>query len=394
MNTLREQFPLFSRNIASRPVTYFDYSATTPKPRSVINAMIRHLEQGTGNPGRSTHALSFEAQQAIENTRQAILSFVHASSQTYAVIFTKSATEALNLAAHLVRNLDFSTILTTTLEHHSNFLPWKRLPHKKIQLLKTENGVFSFDILPTLRKALLAITHGSNVTGQVLSLKRISDYAEKNESITVLDATQTIAHIPLNLSETPVDFLAFSGHKLYGPEGIGVLIAKKKYLQGQKPMIVGGGSVTHVSTTETTFKSSEEAFEAGTPHVTGIIGLSAALSFITELGFSHIQQAEKEISSLLQQKLSHFSDISLLGDNKPHDLPIYSFSHKTIHPHDIASFLDEQGIAVRAGFHCAEPLHLDAGYGPTTRISASFLTTEEEVNFCIEQLRACLKKYQ
>lgn len=390
MNNRRDNFPLLSRKANDKPLVYFDNAATSPKPQSVIDAVVNYYKNHAGNPGRGTHTLSFEASQIVEQGRAAVLSFLNASSEKYTVVFTKNATEALNLAAHILKG---KPAIATVSEHHSNFLPWKNkqlasiLPTGEIDLNNLEQKVQENP------NAVLAITHGSNVTGNITNLAAISELAQKYQLTTVVDAAQTVAHEEIDLTKTPVDFLAASAHKMFGPEGVGFLVMNKSFLNSE-PLVIGGGAVDSVGESSVTLKNTAERFEAGTLHTAGIAGLIAAIEFIKSVGRQTIKQTETELLKYFMEKVPSIPEMKVVGTTKTTErTPLVAFTIGNIHPHDIADFLDSQGIAVRAGFHCAEPLHKALGIGPTVRASLSFFNEKQEIDLLFTAITQCIQKF-
>ncbi|MCC7304018.1 aminotransferase class V-fold PLP-dependent enzyme [bacterium] len=386
MNNYRNDFPLLSRKINGKGLIYFDNAATTPRPQQVIKAVTDHYQNHSGNPGRGTHTLSLESSRVLEEGRKKVLKFLHASPEEYVVIFTKNTTESLNLAAHI---LNGKSVITTVSEHHSNFLPWQN----KQVIGVTEKGTINLSEIKTKEGEVLAVTHGSNVTGNITDLAAIVSIARERHLITVIDAAQTIAHEEVNLTETSVDFFAFSAHKLYGPEGVGVLVMKKHYLTAE-PMILGGGAVDKVTTSTVLFKHNEERFEAGTPNTAGVAGLLAALEYVTSIGIKEIKKKETELLEHCLQKALTIPQLKIVGSvTSDKRTPLVSFTLGNIHPHDIADFLDSEGIAIRAGYHCAEPLHAALRTGPTVRVSFSFFNEKQEIDSLFTVLDICIQKF-
>ncbi len=400
MNSRRDDFPILQRTINGNSLIYFDNAATSLKPTQVIDAISNHYRTNAGNPGRSTHTLAYESKLLIDSTRKRILQFINASPDIYTVIFTKSATESLNLAAKILE--DSSEFITTVTEHHSNFLPWMDLSRNKQKkftaLPTTESGEIELDHLrniESIANTVLAFTHGSNVTGFITDLEKVLSITLPKKIITVLDASQTIAHIQIDLSKTPVDFLAASAHKMFGSEGVGFLVAKKALLKDKQPLLLGGGSIESVSIENYSLKEDEERFEAGTYNTSGIVGLAAAIDYIEKLGFLNIQATENSLIRYLTNKLEEIPEVTILGyaPIETPRTPIISFTTTSVHAHDIADFLDTKGIAVRAGFHCAEPLHKALHSPASVRVSLSIFNTTTEIDIFITAVKQCLQKF-
>ncbi len=400
MNNRREDFPLLKRHLNGFPLIYFDNAATSLKPKQVISAISSHYETLGGNPGRGTHELAFETSKKIAQTRQLILRFLNADD-SYTVLFTKNATEGFNLVAQSIgKDPAINAVITTELEHHSNLVPWLQyVKDKKIVVVPiSSDGLLKEEIIEqTLKNEkgsdLLAITLASNVTGQTISFDKILPMARAKNDVVLVDATQAIGHKKISLNDTPFDFLVASGHKMFGPEGIGFVVLKKLHLPRMIPLLYGGGAIKTVSTQSFKLLEDLEKFEAGTPHSAGISGLHAAITYIQEIGIDAIYAYESELKEYLIQKLTKLPSCRVLGENVPHGSPICSFVHETLHPHDIAEYLNEHGVAVRAGLHCAEPLHKALKVQGSTRLSLSIANTKEEIDYVISLLTACFQKY-
>ena len=406
MNKFREQFPLLERVINGSPLVYFDNAATTPKPKAVISAVTHHYEENAGNPGRSTHTLAQESSLLIDAARVKFLSFIQAPD-TYVTIFTKSATESINIVANALEfsnkdNKKKPTIIITEAEHHANFLPWLRL-HKiyKFPLVivpVTQSGDINMPELATaIAKhpgAFLAVTHCSNVTGTLTNMKDVMRLAKKHKTTVLLDASQSIPHVTIDLELLAVDYLVASAHKIYGPEGVGMLVTTKEHAGNLEPLLVGGGMVEKAGNTDYEWKTTEARLEAGTPNTSGIAGLSASIDLLHTLSISEIQQKEKTLHAYFLSKMGKVQGITWLSDlaNEQH-IPLYSFYSKTVHAHDIADFLDSKGIEVRAGHHCAQPLHAALGITASVRVSLAFYNSTQEIDYFFEQLVLCLQKF-
>ncbi len=407
MNNLSGDFPLLTKIINDHELVYFDNAATTPKPKAVIAALSEHYQINNGNPGRGTHSLALTASQIIENTRTSFLQFIDAP-ENYSTVFTKNATESLNMIAYyfadLVRKGEKITVITTQVEHHANFLPWLRLHKNKqisLEIAPVKNtGEINYESLALLVSehpgAYIAITACSNVTGLCTDLEIISQLAQKYACKVLIDATQLLPHKMISLRQHKIDFLVASGHKLFAPEGVGMLVASKETLQQMEPQNIGGGMISQVSTTDYTFKTNEEKFEAGTPNTAGIAGLRAALRYIDTIGREDILTKEKILTQHFLQKLAEYKkfdpSVKLLSDEKNLDIPLFSLS-LSLHPHDVADFLDNAGIAVRAGHHCAQPLHQALGVQHSIRASLSFYNTITEIDYFFTILQECKKKF-
>jgi len=396
----REDFPQLNSRQQGQPSIYADFAATTPKPQAVITAIHDYYSSHVANPGRGTYTLAFRNEQSINDVRKTVLEFLTAPDE-YQVIFTKNSTEAVNLVAHSLARLSTCTLISSSAEHHANFLPW-------LQLYQ-EQG-FTRKLLPLTRLGepdlraitplvnnetpnLLALTHASNVTGNYTDLSGIQAFRQqKDDNYVLLDATQSLPHMRANLTETPVDFLVASGHKMFGPEGIGILVVHERALNILTPLLLGGGIVSKVSEDSYTLLDTVSRFEAGTPNSAGIIGLGAALDYLISIGRDSISSLEGKLCEYMENMIVNYPAYSFLPRSQTH-LPIFSLYHPKIHAHDIADFLDQKGIAVRAGYHCAEPLHRALKVPPTVRLSLSFLNTTDEIDTIFAILNECLQKF-
>lgn len=403
MNT-REAFPQLNTKLNDHPLIYADFASTALKPQSVIDAVTAHYTSSIANPGRGISTLANTNEQRITEVRAKVKAFVGAP-EDYSVIFTKNATEAVNLVAFsMAQEKQKFSVITTEAEHHANLLPWLRLRDedmiRQLKLLPiTEDGRIDLNSLTTSGNQsspiLLAITHCSNVIGNITDLTEISTFSRAPDHFTLLDATQSFPHIRIDLRETPVDFLVASAHKAYGPEGVGVLVVSSRALPLLKPLLLGGGIVEAVTKDDYTLKSDISLFEAGTPHTAGIIGFGAALDFLSQLGADHFIESEQILHAHIAEHILHAAEFTFLpwGAEPSRHIPLFSFYHTTIHAHDIADFLDKRGITVRAGYHCAEPIHRALNVPPTVRLSFSFVNTTSEIDTIFAILKECHQKY-
>jgi len=400
----RNDFPQLKTQVQGQPLVYADFASTSLKPQGVIDAISAYYSTHVANPGRGISSLALDNQLAIENVRNQVKNYVNADS-SYTVIFTKNATEAINLVAKsLSRNVNEQqfTIHVTEAEHHANFLPWLHLKHEKQANVSVASlvadGTPDLEAIQQLlqtteiEQKLLAITHCSNVTGNATDLEKTSAICQANGTLLLVDATQSFPHLPIDLRKTPVDFLVASAHKAYGPEGVGVLIVSNRGLQLLKPLLLGGGIVDKVTKESFTLRNDVSAFEAGTPNTAGIVGFGAALNYLQSIGAKVIADAEQAINTRFINLIPTLPEFKFLPISDRH-IPIFSLYHPTIHAHDIADFLDKSGIVVRAGFHCAEPLHQALKAPATVRISLSFVNTVEDVDTIFAILKQCLQKF-
>lgn len=367
---------------------YLDNAATTEKPEAVILAMDQFYREKNANPLRGIYQLSIDATAEFEAARVAVRDFINAK-EAAEIIFTKSATEGLNLVAFSYGSMlePGDEILVAITEHHSNFLPWQRLAKDKNLNLNflycNKDGSISPEMLReklTPRTKLFAVTQVSNVLGMVYDIKKFTEICHENGTVIVCDAAQSVAHMPIDVQNLDVDFLAFSGHKMYGPTGIGVLFGKRELLEQMPPFLLGGGMVDFASETDTHFSPLPQKFEAGTVDAAAAVGLHSAIDFIRETGFSKIMEHEKDLTKLLLDELSKIPQIKILGSKNPDEhLGIVSFNVSGVHPHDVASFLDSKNIAVRAGHHCAQPLINFLGENSAVRISIGIYNTKGDI---------------
>ncbi|MBI2966969.1 MAG: cysteine desulfurase [Bacteroidetes bacterium] len=399
---IRQDFPILGRNINNHPLVYFDNAATTHKPRQVLDALVHFYSHENSNIHRGVHTLAQEVTGKYENAREKIRSFINAS-YSHEIIFTKGTTESINLAASSFSKRFVSSgdeIVITEMEHHSNFIPWQIACSERSATLKvcriTDSGELDLDHfreLLTSKVKLIAVTHISNSLGTVNPVKKIIEEAHASGIPVLIDGAQAIAHSRVNVQELDCDFYCFSGHKMYGPTGIGILYGKEKYLNDMPPYQSGGSMIKKVTVKETTFGDLPLKFEAGTPPVGDAIALVAAVEYIENLGFDFIVNRENELVNYALDKLETLSDIKMYGHAK-HRAPVISFLIDTIHPYDTGIILDKLGIAVRTGHHCTQPVMDKYNIPGTVRVSFAFYNTIEEIDafiIGIERVKKILK---
>lgn len=392
--SIKSQFPIFQQQVHGCPFVYLDSAATTHKPLSVIQAMTSFLMQENATVHRGVYSHSQKATQRCEEVRQKVQHFIHAN-RPEEIIFVKGTTEAINLVAFTLGSF-FQTgdeIIISEMEHHANFVPWQQLCLQKKLTLHviplTPTGELDLTVFETLlshRTKLVAITHVSNVLGTLNPIDLIIQKSHEKGALVLIDGAQAIAHYPVNVDHLNCDFYCFSGHKLYGPTGIGVLYGKYDLLNQLPPYQTGGGMIKQVSLEKVTFADLPSKFEPGTPAVVEIIGLGAAIDFMNTIGFSAIKRHEEDLLVLLKQSLSHLSGLQILG-TPFHQSAIVSFNMDSIHPHDVGTFLDEQGIAIRVGHHCAQPLMKRFGLSATARASLGLYNDEDDIHAFIKALK-------
>ncbi len=391
---LKKDFPIFK---AHPGLTYLDSAATELKPRQVLEAEMEYYTSYSSNVHRGLYSMSIEATKQYEAAREEVAKFIHAPTP-HEIIFTSGATSGINIVAQgfakqfLHRG---DEIIVTLLEHHSNFVPWQAAAKKLGLKIKfwdiKDSGELdekAFNTLLTPQTRLLAGTHISNALGTINPLKKIIQKAHASKAKVLVDAAQSIAHIPLDAAYLDCDFLVFSGHKMFGPTGIGILYAKDRILQTMEPFFYGGDMIREVHKEYSTWNDLPWKFEAGTPNIAGAIGLSRAIKYLKEIGMAQIQEHEKKLLAYAVSELKKFPSIKLFGPLDPEkQSSILSFGMEGIHPHDIASLLDQQNIAIRAGHHCSMPLMTRLKIPATARISFSIYNTEEDIDRLISALK-------
>lgn len=395
-NNYLEDFPLLKQTDEGKRLVYLDNGATTQKPLSVIRAIEQYYTTFNANPHRGAYELSVQATEIYENTREKVRDFLGAAKISE-IIFTKNATESLNLIAYSY-GMNFiqagDEIVISIAEHHSNLVPWQQVAKAKGAVLKylyvNTDGVLSEEELDskiTGKTKLVAVTHVSNVLGIINPVKRIAEKAHAVGAVVVVDGAQSIPHLPVNVRELDVDFFVFSGHKMLAPMGIGVLYGKEKLLDAMPPFLFGGDMIEYVQEQETTFAPLPAKFEAGTQNVGGAMGLSAAIDYLNRVGMSAIEECEKELVRYAITKLSKLPYITLYGCGELVDKTgVISFNVQDVHPHDVSTILDADGIAIRAGHHCAHPLLQYLGVNATCRASLYFYNTKDDVDALIDSL--------
>lgn len=402
LENIKNEFPLLLNN----NIVYLDSGATSQKPQMVIDTIEEYYKLNNANPHRGAYELSIRATDIYEGAREKVAKFINANKPNE-IIFSKNATESLNLFAYSygLENLkQGDEIVLSIMEHHSNLVPWQMVAKKTGAILKymyiNENYEISDEEIEgkiTPKTKIVGITHVSNVLGTVNNVQKIIEVAHKNKAVVIVDASQSIAHMKIDVQKMNCDFLAFSGHKMYAPLGVGVLYGKKEFLEKMSPFIRGGDMIEYVYEQETTFAELPNKFEAGTQNVEGIVGLSKAIDFINEIGYEKIANIENEVINYAREKLLNIEYLTLYMPNKiENHQAVISFNIKGVHPHDVASILDANGICVRSGNHCAQPLMRFLNIDSTCRTSFSIYNTKEDVDRLIEGLNKTynmFKKY-
>jgi cysteine desulfurase / selenocysteine lyase len=385
---IRADFPILHQQIYKRPLIYFDNAASTQKPRQVIDAIRQYYEHDNCNIHRGVHYLSVKATEAYEEARKEIREFIHAKN-THEIIFTKGATESLNLVASSFGKRYIQPgdeVITSIMEHHSNFVPWQQMCFERGAILRVaginEQGELDLDELKGMlgkKTRLIALTHVSNVLGTINPVKEIIALAHLHDIPVLLDGAQGVSHLPVDVQDLDCDFYCFSGHKMYAPMGTGIMYGKERYLEELPPYQLGGEMIKDVYLDHTTFNELPFKFEAGTPNVEGIMGLRAAIAYLQELGMENIATYEDRLLTYATEKLSAVDGIKFYGTS-PHKASLISFLIGDIHPYDAGMIIDKMGIAVRTGHHCAMPLMDFLKIPGTIRASFAFYNTTEEVD--------------
>ena len=396
----KDEFPI----LQERKISYLDSGATTQKPQCVINAIDSYYKECNANPHRGAYSLSIEATEKYESTREKIAKFINARNREE-IIFSKNATESLNLIAYSygLDNLKKDNeVVLSIMEHHSNLVPWQYVTKKTNSKLKFmyinkdyELSKEEIESKITDKTKVVGITHVSNVLGTINNVKEIIKYAHKKGAIVIVDASQSIPHMKIDVQDLDADFLVFSGHKMFAPLGIGVLYGKKELLNKMTPFLMGGDMIEYVYEQNTTFAPLPNKFEAGTQNVEGVIGLGAAIDYIEKIGYKEIQNVEAAITKYAVNELSKLDFLELyITPHLENHSSVISFNIKGVHPHDVASILDSNGVCVRSGNHCAQPLLRYLGMDSTCRASFSIYNTKEDVDNLVEALKRAYKMFE
>ncbi len=394
IDKIRADFPILDQQIYKRPLVYFDNAASTQKPKQVIDAIRNYYEQDNCNIHRGVHYLSVKATEAYEEARREIREFIHAGN-THEIIFTKGATESLNLVASSFGKRYIKPgdeVITSIMEHHSNFVPWQQMCMERGAQLRIagihETGELDLDELKSLineKTRLIALTHVSNVLGTINPVEEIIAFAHQHQVPVLIDGAQGVSHLPVDVQAMDCDFYCFSGHKMYAPMGVGVLYGKEKYLEALPPYQLGGEMIKDVYVDHTTFNELPYKFEAGTPNVEGVMGLRASVRYLQSLGMENIAAYENTLLDYSTEKLSHIPGMHFYGTAK-HKASLISFLIGDIHPYDAGMIIDKMGIAVRTGHHCAMPLINFLKIPGTVRASFAFYNTIEEIDRLYEAI--------
>jgi cysteine desulfurase / selenocysteine lyase len=397
LNPYLKDFPILNEKRDGKRLVYLDNAATTQKPLSVLQAVDEYYRTSNANPHRGLYELSIRATQMYEDSRAVVREFINAKKDAE-VVFTRNASESLNLVAYSY-GMNFikagDEIVLPVSEHHSNILPWQMVARAKgaklIYLHPDQNGRLSEQELDKIgaKTALVAVAHVSNVLGTVYPVEEIVRRAHAVGAVVVLDCAQSIPHYPVDVQKLDVDFAAFSGHKMLAPMGIGVLYGKEELLSKMPPFLTGGEMIEYVSEQDATFAPLPQKFEAGTQNVGGAVGLAAAIRYLKQVGYDTIIKTEEELLAYALEGMAKIPHVTVYGDTKAGEqrCGVISFNVDGVHPHDVSSILDSDGVAIRAGHHCAQPLMHYLGVNATCRASLYFYNTKEDIDIFLESLK-------
>ncbi len=402
LNNIKNQFPIFSKKINGKSLVYLDSSNSSQKPINVLNKLDEFYRYEFSNVGRSIHSLAVKATNQFDETRVSIKNFINAKSKDE-IIFTKNATESINLVASTFGQQNINKgdeILITELEHHSNYVPWHYLRKIKGAVIKfapiNEDGdieINKFEKLITPKTKIVGITHLSNVTGTIVPVKEIVEIAHKKNIPVLIDGCQSAPHIKIDVQDIDCDFYVMSAHKVYGPTGVGILYGKKKWLENLPPYIGGGGMISEVKKDKITYASLPEKYEAGTMPTAEVIAFNESIKFMNSIGIENLMNHEKELTNYALEKLKKINSVKLIGNPK-NKAGVISFTIKGIHPHDIATILDEDGVAIRAGHHCCQILHEKLNLTATARVSLGIYNTKEDIDILCKAIENCRKVFK
>ncbi|WP_088810340.1 MULTISPECIES: cysteine desulfurase [Listeria] len=394
---IRSDFKILEQEVNGKPLVYFDNAATAQKPKQVVDALTHYYEADNANVHRGVHTLAGRATDAYEGAREKVRAFIGAS-HVQEIIFTRGTTTALNLVADSYGAANVSSgdeIVISHLEHHSNFIPWQQLAKRTGATLKfielEQDGTISVEKAASVigaKTKIVALAHVSNVLGTVTPISEIAQIAHRHGAVIVVDGAQAVPHMAVDVGALDVDFYAFSGHKMMAPTGTGVLYGKKALLEKMAPTEFGGEMIDFVELYDSTWKELPWKFEAGTPTIGGQIALGAAVDYLTEIGMDAVHAYEQELVSYALAEMQKISGITIYGSLDAHKRAgLVTFNLDGVHPHDLATVLDEEGIAVRAGHHCAQPLMKWLGVNSTARASFYIYNTKEEIDLFIQGLK-------
>ena len=402
IKNIKKEFPIFTQKINGKPLVYLDSANSSQKPKVVIDRISNFYESEYSNVGRSVHSLAVKSTNRFEATRDLVKKYMNAAHREE-IIFTKGATDAINLVASTYGKKYINKgdeILITELEHHSNYVPWHFLRSEKGAVIKfasiNQDGDVEIDEIKKLisnKTKIIAITHISHVTGAVLPIKKIVDLANEKNIPVLIDGTQGAPHSHIDMQSIGCDFYAVSCHKMYGPNGLGILYAKKKWLDGLPPYQGGGGMINEVKKDDISFAETPTKFEAGTMQTAEVVSFAESINFIDKLGIKNIASHENEVLEYGLEKLRKNNSINIIGNPKNRG-SVLCFTIKDIHPHDIATILDDDGVAIRAGHHCCQILHEKLGLSATARASIGVYNDKNDIDKLSEAIKNCQKVFQ
>ena len=400
---IREDFPILSRSVYGKPLVYLDNAATSQKPRSVIQALVDYYEGYNANVHRGVHALSMEATDRYEEAREKVARFINADTPE-AIVWTRNTTEGINLVANTwaLDNIGAGDeIVVTRMEHHSNLVPWQKLVEERGAVLKflplAEDGGVNMEDVDSIinpRTKLVSVVHMSNSLGTIVPVKELAAKARAVGAAVLVDAAQSVPHMPVDVQDLDCDFLAFSGHKMLGPTGIGALYVKRDVLERMEPFLRGGEMVLEVTYERASWNDLPMRFEAGTPNIGDGIALGAAVDYLEGLGMDNVREHEIQMTRYALDAFKELEELDVFGPDDPNARGgIIPFHHPDVHPHDLGTVLDRQGIAIRTGHHCTMPLMGALGVAATARASFYVYNTEEEIDLLVDGLKEALRYF-
>ena len=394
---IKKHFPIFEQKINGKSLVYLDSANSSQKPKKVIDSLNKFYSEDFANVGRGIYTLAANASEQYENTRLALKKFINASNESE-IIFTKNSTESLNLVASCYGSKfinEGDEIISTELEHHANFVPWHFLRKKKGAIIKfleiDDKGnlkIEDLEKLITKKTKIISLTHMSNVTGTIVDIKKVVEIAKIHNIPVCVDGTQGAAHLDVNLKDIDCDFYAFSGHKMYGPTGVGILNIKYKWLEAFEPFIGGGGMIDNVSKEDINYAKGAWKFEAGTMPTAEIIALNESIKFINSIGKQEIIKHENQLTKKALKDLKNIKEVSVVGDPNTRG-GVFSFNLKDIHSHDVSTIFDSEGIAVRGGHHCCQILHDKLNLNSSVRVSFGVYNDEKDIDVLLKGIGKC-----
>lgn len=399
---IRADFPILSRTVRGRPLVYLDNAATTQKPKQMIDRLVRYYSEENSNVHRGVHFLSELATLEYENARGTVQRFLHARSEKE-IVFTRGTTESINLVAQTWGRANLregDEVLISAIEHHSNIVPWQMLRDEKgiaLRIIPVSDAgellIDEYERMLNPRVKLVAVGHASNALGTINPIRRMAAAAHANGSLILVDGAQGVPHLPVDVQDLGVDFYAFSGHKVYGPTGIGVLWGRESLLDAMPAWQGGGDMILSVSFEKTTYNALPYKFEAGTPNIAGVVGLAAALDYVSGIGLEAIGAYERELHDYASRRLLEIEGLRLIGTARE-KASVISFVLDGVHPHDIGTILDGEGIAIRTGHHCAQPLMMRFNVPATGRASFGLYNTREEADALVAGLHKVIEVFR